>query len=128
MDAEKVTTRKQLQGYGATRYQAQVVTKNLTPVAKQNRAYAYALTDVITSIREYLQRPRIKATTRQTLEIVLQSLLERLGNVLQVPFTRGTDPELSQLAKQLTQAMCGTDRALAELKATAATIKGKYST
>lgn len=128
MNANKTTTRKQLTGYGASRYQATALTKNLTPVAKQGKAYAYSLTDVIISIREYLQRPRIKPTTRQTFEDILPVLLERLSNVIPVSFGSSTHPEISQLAKQLTQAMADIDNALAELKATAATIKAKSST
>ena len=128
MNASKTTTRKQLQGYGASRYLATVLTKDLTPVTKQGRAYAYVLSDVIISIREYKKRPRIKPTTSQTLENILRSLLERLGNVIQVPFNHGTDPEISQLAKQLIQAMSDTDSVLVELKATTANIKAKYNT
>ena len=128
MTAEKTMTRQQLKGYGTSRYLATALTKNLTPVAKQGRAYAYSLTDVIISMREYLQRPRIKSTTRQNLFEILPVLLERLGNVIPVPFGDATHPEISQLAKQLTQAMSDTDRVLAELKATAATLKAKYNT
>lgn len=123
----KITTRKQLQGYGASRYHARTLTKNLTPVAKQGTAYTYSLSDAIVSIREYLERPRIKPATRQILAAILQVLQERLGNVIEVPFNRATNSEISQLAKQLTRAVSDTDMALAELKSTAATIKAKYS-
>ncbi len=126
MSTEKLTTRQQLQGYGATRYQAEAITKNLTSVTQQGRAYAYAVSDVILSIRNYLLRPRIQPTTRQILEAVLKALLERLRNVIEVPFGRASDPELNKLARHLTQAMFDTDSALAELKATAATIKAKH--
>jgi hypothetical protein len=127
MNTQKVTTRPQLRGYGATRYQAEAITKNLTAVANQGRAYAYPVSDVVASIRENLQHPRIQPATRQLLEAVLQALLERLGNVIEVPFGRGTNPEINKLARELTQAMSRTDSALAELKATAATIKAKYN-
>jgi len=127
MNTEKVTTRLQLQGYGATRYQTEAITKNLTSVSKQDRAYAYAVSDVIASIRDYLQRPRIKLTTSQSLKAVSQALQQRLNNVIEAPFGRATDPEINKLARQLTQAMSRTDSALAELKAKAATIKAKYN-
>jgi len=127
MNTEKVTTRLQLRGYGATRYQAEAVTRKLTVVANQGRAYAYPVSDVVASIREYLQRPRIQPVTHQILEAVLQALLERIGNVIEVPFDRGINPEINKLARQLTQAMSRTDSTLAELKATAATIKAKYN-
>ena len=127
MSTEKFTTRKQLQGYGATRYQAEAITKNLTSQGLQSRAYTYAVSDVIVAIRDYMQRPRIKPITRQTLEAILQALLDRLSNVVEVPFGRVTSPEINQLARQLSQAMFETDSALAELKATAATIKAKHN-
>ena len=126
MDTAQITTRKQLQGYGATRYQTTIITRNLAPVARQGRAYVYALNNVIEAIRDYLQRSRIQLKTRQTLQAILQVLLKRLGNVIEVPFSRGTNPEIDKLAKQLTQAMSDTDAVLAELKATAAAIKAKY--
>jgi hypothetical protein len=125
MNTEKVTTRLQLLGYGATRYQAEAVTKNLTVAANHDRSYAYLVSDVVASIREYLQRPRIQPATRQILEAVCRALLERIGNVIEVPFDRGTNPEINKLARQLTQAMSRTDSTLAELKATVATIKAK---
>jgi tRNA/tmRNA/rRNA uracil-C5-methylase (TrmA/RlmC/RlmD family) len=126
MNKAQFTTRKQLQGYGATRYLATRVTKNLTPINTKTRAYVYLLNDVIKAIRDYLQRSRIKPKTARTLTIILKLLLERLGNVIEVPFDRPTNPEINQLAKKLTQAITNTDTVLAELKATAATIKAKY--
>ncbi|HAA26338.1 MAG TPA: hypothetical protein DCE56_00010 [Cyanobacteria bacterium UBA8553] len=126
MSTEKLTTRKQLQGYGTTRYQAEVITKNITSQALQGRTYTYAVSDVIVSIRDYVQRPRIKPATRRTLEAVLPALLERLNNVVEVPFSSVKSPEINKLVRQLTQAMSDTDSALAELKATAATIKAKH--
>ena len=127
ISTEKFTTRLQLRGYGATRYQAEAITKNLTSVAKQNRSYAYAVSDVINSIRAYLHSSRIKPATRRILETVLEALLERLSNVIEVPFSHSTDPEINKLARQLTQIMSNTDRALAEIKATAAALKAKYN-
>lgn len=127
MYKEKFTTRRQLQGYGASSYHAEVITKNLTLAAKQGQTYIYAVSDVIVSIRDYLQRPRVKPTSRQVLDGVLQVLLERLSNVIEVPFGRATNPEINKLARQLSQSISDTDKALAELEATAATIKSKYS-
>ncbi|MEP0871493.1 hypothetical protein NDA01_16915 [Trichocoleus desertorum AS-A10] len=126
MNSHKITTRKQLQGYGATTYQARVLTQSLSPVATQGKTYTYEITGVIASIREYLQRPRIKLVTCQKLESVLEALLNQLGNIIAIPFGKSSDLEISRLAKNLIQSMAKTDQALAELKATAATIKGKY--
>ena len=123
----KLVTRSQLKGYGTSSYHARIITKNLIPVTKQKRANAYLLNDVITALKDYLKRPRIKTKSRENLRQVLKTLLERLGNVLVVPFHQesSTHPEISQLAKQLTKAMSDTDRHLAELKANVATINGK---
>ncbi len=126
MNLEKTTTRQQLQGYGATRYQARAVTQALTPVGKQGRAYAYALSDVIVSLRNSLQQSRIKLRTRAVLAVVLKALLERLNNVIEISFSLESDPETAHLAKHLTQAMSNTDLALADLQAIAATINAKY--
>jgi hypothetical protein len=126
MNTSKTTTRRQLQGYGVSRYYAIALTKNLTPIARQSNAYVYTLSDVIKSLRDHLERSRIKAKTRQTLEQILQVFLERLGNVLEVPFGRANASEVSKLAMRLSQAISKTDVTLAALKATAATMKGKY--
>lgn len=123
----KLVTRPQLKGYGASSYHARIITKNLIPVTKQGRANAYLLNDIITAFKDYLKRPRIQPKSKENLKQVLEELLKRLGNVLEAPFTQKTKihPEINQLAKQLTQAMSDTDRNLAELKATVATIHGK---
>lgn len=38
MNTAKFTTRKQLQGYGATRYLATIITKDLIPISTKTRA------------------------------------------------------------------------------------------
>ena len=125
MQLEKYTTRLQLRGYGMSQYQAIVITKKLGVIGKENRAYTYSLTDVIDSIRNYLNRPHIKAKTRQNLETILPVLLNRLGNVVQVPFFPGTDMELSKLTKQLFYTMREADTQQAEVKAIVATLRGR---
>jgi hypothetical protein len=114
-------TRKQLIGYGVSRYHAKTLTQSLDPVGG-----AYPVRDVIGSIRDYLERPQIKPQTRQTLESVLTALLEYLGNKTEVPFGQSQDSELADSTKQLARAMARTDSSLAKMKATAAKIKGKY--
>lgn len=126
MSSNKITTRKQLQGYGATSHQARSITKNLSPIHIESRTYAYPISDVIASIREYLKRPRLKTVTHQKLRAVLEALLQRLGNVIDVPFGQPINSEISKSTKRLIQAVADTDQALAELKATAATAKGKH--
>jgi hypothetical protein len=123
-----ITTRVQLQGYGLTQYQSTKITQGLTPTSKQGRTYIYLVSDVISSIRNYVDYPRVKPSTQQQLTTVLDSLLERLGNVISLPIntTLSSHPEIRELTKQLFKAMSATDKTLIELKATAATINGKY--
>lgn len=127
MKKEQYTTRIQLKGYGASQYQARLITQQLTPIDIEKRAYIYDLSDVILSIKKYLNNRRIKIQTRQKLESVLTVLLERLGNVVTVPFIRGTDPQLSQVSKQLFDKIADIDHYFAEINANVATIKGKYT-
>ncbi|EAZ87985.1 hypothetical protein [Crocosphaera chwakensis] len=95
------TTRIQLKGYGASQYQARIITQPLTPFGVSKRSYTYAVTDVISSTRQILENPRIHLKTRHQLEAILTSLLNRLDNVVNVPFIQGTDPQLSKVSKQL---------------------------
>lgn len=124
-DKVEITTRNQLKGYGASSYIARVITKDTPIFKKEGQANVYKVEDVIASTRIYIQNPRIKATTTDLLQSLLQSLLKRLGNVVEVPFYNGTDPELSRLTRKLSVAMSNTDKAMSDLKATVASIKGK---
>jgi glycerol-3-phosphate O-acyltransferase len=123
-----VTTRAQLKGYGLTRYQATKITQDLTPISKQGRTYIYLVSDAIGSIRTALTNSRLKSLTRQQLLNVLDNLLARLDNVIILPFdaTPSSHPEIGVLAKQLLKAISNTNTTLVSLKATAATINGKY--
>jgi hypothetical protein len=112
-------TRRQLQGYGATRYLAAKITASLTPVEKAGAAYVYALEPTIAAIRLYAERSRIRPTTQQTLSHILPALLARLDNI--VPLSLEERPsELGKLAQQAIKAMRRTDKALSEMKATVA--------
>lgn len=122
---QQVTTRTQLKGYGATQYQARKITQNLTPIGINNRSYSYSLVDVISSIKQYLSNSRIKSKTRNNLQVILQILLDRLDNVVKVPFIQGNDPELNQLSKELFKKIVTTNNYLTELEANIASIKGK---
>lgn len=119
-------TRKQLQAYGVSKYQAEAITKLLSPVAKQGSANLYDLSEIIKSARQYLERPRIKQTTRILLTDLIRALQERLGNVVEVPFAEGSDPEIRKIGARLLSAMSETDAALANLKADAAEIRKKH--
>lgn len=114
-------SRKQLQGYGASRYLARKLTGSLTPIAKSGNAYIYALDQVISAIRAYSQKTRIRITTKQALEDVITQLVARLDNV--VPLVTGHGKtEISDVTQQLIQQMRRTDKALSDMKATVASM------
>ncbi|MEL6815007.1 MAG: hypothetical protein AAFP03_09360 [Cyanobacteria bacterium J06598_3] len=114
-------TRKQLRGYGTTRYLARKLTESLEPLGKSGSAYVYDLAQAIAAIREYGGRSRIRPHTKQTLLKILDVLLPRLNNVVDLP-TGNSSSEVSRLAQHAMQAMRQTDKALAEMKATAAAL------
>ena len=124
MDASTpTTTRKQLCGYGASRYLARKLTRSLEPVAKSGNAYVYALNQVVTAVRDYSARARVQLTTKQTLEQLLTQLLSRIDNVVSlVPNSNQT--EVGDVTQQLLKQMHRTDKAMAELKATVASMGG----
>ena len=121
-------TRTQLKGYGISYYQAKVVTRNIVPIGKENNTNIYSLSDVITSIKEYLAKPKIKAKTRTSLVSVLPKLIQQLDNVTTMIFNNGTDPELSKLSKKLFIQVTQTEQSLIKEKARVATLQGKYQT
>jgi hypothetical protein len=124
----KTVTRKQLQAYGMSSYQAVTVTQNLTPFGKESRSNTFTLTDVIDSIRKRLTITRLKLSTRDALSSTLNQLLERLGNIITIPFVQSEDPEIQRAGSQLLQSIARTDVALADLKAEAIAIQSKYKT
>jgi hypothetical protein len=122
----KTITRKQLQAYGLTKYQVTTITKSLSPCGKEGRSATFALTEIIDAIRQRLNTARLKQSSRDALASVLSRLLERLGNVVQIPFTQSDNPEIQKAGAQLLQAIARTDVALADLKAEALEIEAKY--
>jgi hypothetical protein len=121
----EITTRRQLRGYGLSDYTARKVTQGLTPTDRQGSTYRYSISDVISAIRQALQNSRLKASSKSSMEAVLNSLLASLDNIIPGAFGQSSDPELGRLAQQLVQSMQTTNLALANLEATAVTIKGK---
>lgn len=122
----QIITRNQIQAYGMSKYQSQIITKGLISLGKKGQAYLYDLNDVILAIRQYIQRSRIKQYTRETLNSVLVTLLTRLGNTVEIPFDEGSDPRIRKLGIKLIQAMAKTDTSVANLKADLAEINAKY--
>jgi hypothetical protein len=124
----KTITRKQLQAYGMSSYQAVTVTQNLTPLGKEGRSNTFNLADVIDSIRTRLSIDRIKLSTRDTLSSTLNQLLERLGNIITIPFVQSENSEIQRAGAQLLQSIARTDATLADLNAEAIAIQSKYKT
>jgi hypothetical protein len=122
----KTITRNQLQAYGMSSYQAITVTQNLTPLGKKGRSKTFKLAEVIDSIRKRLKIVRLKLSTRNTLGSTLSHLLERLGNIVEIPFVQSENPEIQKAGAQLLQAIARTDVALADLQAEALEIEAKY--
>ena len=123
MDAAAPITRKQLRGYGASRYLARRLTEPLAPIGKSGNAYLYALDQIVAAVRKYRSKSRLQHSTRQILEQLLTQLLTRIDNV--VPLVSGDhETEVSDVAKLLLRQMRRTDKALAEMKATVASIGG----
>ncbi len=119
-------TRKQLQFYGISRYHSIEITKSISPVSKCGQIFSYDLKKVIAEIKTYIQRPRIQKSSRKSLSIVLGTLLEILGNIVEIPFSPGMNTELRVLVVQLTKAMNKTNASLSVLQADGAEIKYKY--
>jgi hypothetical protein len=122
----QTVTRKQLQSYGISRYHSLAITKNIPSVSKHRKIYLYELIKVIAEIRIYVQRPHIQSSSRKSLSIVLDKLLDLLANVVEVPFLTEMDTELRTLVVQLTKAMNKTNASLSALKVDSAEIKYKY--
>jgi hypothetical protein len=122
----KNLTRKQLQAYGLSKYQVATVTQNLVAAGKDGRSVTFTLTKIIEAIRQRLNAPRLKQRTRDAFTSALTQLLERLGNVVEIPFAAGGNPEVQKAGAQLLHAIARTDAALADLKAEAVEIHARY--
>lgn len=126
MESTIYTTRNQLKGYGASYYQAMIITKNLVPVDKHKNTNIYSLSEVIISIKKYLEKPKIKEKTRQSLKFILPILINQLNKIIPVPFGKEVNQEISKLTQNLFLKLHNSERKMAESKALIATIKGKY--
>lgn len=125
MNAQAVSpqtiTRKQLRGYGASRYLARKITEPLSPIGKAGSAYLYTIEEAIASIREYAERSRVRKETKQMLSKMLCELLPLLDNIVNLPPTERPS-EIGRLAQQAMKAMRRTDKVMAEMKAMVASI------
>ncbi len=112
----QTTSRRQLQGYGLSKFQSRAITQQLVYCDRQGQAYLYELREVIASIRDYIQRPRVKQSTKTKLATVLDLLLQRLDNVTPGLFGAETT-ELGEMTRSLMRTMAKSDQQLAEMKA-----------
>lgn len=60
-------TRKKLQSFGISQYQARAITKDLVPAERQGKQYCYYQEDVIQSVAQRRQKHRIQHKTREQL-------------------------------------------------------------
>ena len=121
-------TRAQLRGYGLSNYLVRRVTAGLTHIAKRGNAHCFALSTTMSALREYAEHPRVRPATRMAIQHALRQLSPLLGNVITAQFgMAGDDRELRDAVIGLLGAQQTTDRALADLKATAAEIRGRTS-
>ena len=118
-------TRNQLKGYGATSYQAIIITKNLQPISKSNQANIYSLQEVIAHLKEYLEKPKIKQKTRQSLTSLLPTLINQLNNVVPAIFENSVNRELGKSTKNLFLKMISLDQKIINSQAQIANIRGK---
>lgn len=82
----KTITRKQLVELGASKYQAELVTKSLTPVRKQGSANVYELFAVSESCRGLLENKRLKEATRNAIQSLRWSVLSFAEQLQDAPF------------------------------------------
>jgi hypothetical protein len=92
----KTVTRKQLIGLGASKYQADLITKSLTPVCKQGRSKVYDLFSVSDRIRMLLDNPRLKSTTRDAIQALRWELLALAEQIQDAPFGMGVLAQIEQ--------------------------------
>jgi hypothetical protein len=82
----KTLTRKQVIDLGASKYQAELVTKGLQPVQKQGRAYVFDLFAVSDRCRELINNGRQKASTCEALTALRWEILRFAGAVQDASF------------------------------------------
>ncbi|MEP1079575.1 hypothetical protein NDI52_29640 [Leptolyngbya sp. PL-A3] len=82
----KTITRKQLIEFGASKYQAELVTKSLAPLRKQGSANVYDLFMVSDRCKELLENKRLKESTRNAIKSLRWSILALAEQIQDAPF------------------------------------------
>ncbi|QUS59393.1 hypothetical protein IQE94_10455 [Synechocystis sp. PCC 7339] len=122
----ELITQKQLVELGLTKYQAKQVIRKLNPVTKIKRANTYGVQEVIFSINEYLNKKKIKETTRVSLERVKSVLMPTLENLVQGEFGADSISEIGKLAQIIMAKSSQVNRKIAKLERRSQEIKGRY--
>ncbi|MBD2068911.1 hypothetical protein H6F93_15510 [Leptolyngbya sp. FACHB-671] len=82
----KTITRKQLVDLGASKYQAELVTKSLTPLRKQGRANVYDLFAASDRCKELIENKRLKEATRNAIQSLRWAILSLAEQIQDAPF------------------------------------------
>lgn len=106
-------TRRQLKEFGASDYLVKQLTKELQPVGRQGRAYAYDKRQVLSAICDRLDIPKIRETTKAILkriEVEVSGLVE--------PFV--TNPQLLDAIAEAAKANARFEQTARQAQKTAA--------
>jgi len=82
----KTIRRKQLIEMGASKYQTEVITRDLQPVRKQGRAYVYDLFSVSSRCRELMENKCLRGSTRDAVKALRWELLTVAEAIQDAPF------------------------------------------
>lgn len=124
----KTVTRKQLIELGASKYQAELVTKPLTPIRKQASANVYDLFAVSDRCKEVIETKRVKVATRTAIESLRWALLSFAEQIQDAPFGMSGLEQLNyadRLHQRAEDLFTQTKAKAQQLKKTAATASTK---
>lgn len=82
----KTVTRKQLVELGASKYQADLVTRTLTPLRKQGSTNVYDLFAVSDRCKDLLENKRLKEATRTAIQSLRWAILSLAEQIQDAPF------------------------------------------
>lgn len=82
----KTIIRKQLIELGASKYQAELVTKTIIPIRRQGNANVYDLFAVSDRCKELTENKRLKEATRNTIQSLRWAVLSLGDQIQDAPF------------------------------------------
>jgi hypothetical protein len=98
----KTVTRKQLTRMGASKYQAESVTKTLKPICKQGQKNVYDLFAVSDRTLELMKNKRLWSSTRNALQSLRWEILTFAETIQDAPFGMKVTEQIEQ-AEQLSR-------------------------